>query len=137
MENKDLIVIQSEQVSMSFTLRRTNLKKGQPTEGEYFEQVEKLCERTGSRLHDYVFEKEGGLHMHGILEVKRNINMLKFRTRGWKMYMEEIWNYLGWHNYMQKEQLLQYEDMDTDTSPLALKSSLFRNSHPPLLINEQ
>jgi hypothetical protein len=44
--------------------------------------------------------------MHGIIEVPHTTSMQLFRVRGWKMYLEEIWNVEGWRAYMAKESIL-------------------------------
>lgn len=118
MENQQasLIIERAEYRQWSFTLRRTNLKMGLPTEEVYNVHIENRLRNTDVKLEEHVFEQTGGLHMHGILSIPKWFNMKKFRIRGWKMHLEEIWDVNGWRAYMAKEQILNNDK----SSPVAV-----------------
>jgi len=131
----NLLVEWSDTIPFAFTLRKTNLKKGQPTQNDYHLHLNKMISSTNSILDRFVFEQTGGLHMHGILQVPKDRNMIKFRVRGWKMHMVEIYSRDGWIQYMQKERLLELHEDEfiEDVPPIKrLRRSLFkdRNTAP-------
>lgn len=129
--NELLEVIPSKATSYAFTLRKTSTKRGQPTQEDYKSHVTKLCRPTDSMVREYVFEKTGGLHMHGILEIPKSVHMYRFRVRGWKLHLEEIWSLKGWKEYMSKEQNIAYHEdeeseLQEDHPIYHLKRSLFK-----------
>lgn len=131
MQESDLEIEEVQFRSYSFTLRKTKVNKSNPvSEQDYFNHIYELTEKTGSTMSNYVFEKTGGLHMHGVLEIPINTYMLKFRVRGWKMHLKEIWNYAGWQQYMAKEVLIY----DNESIGVKLQRSLFKDNKagPPL-----
>lgn len=131
MQQSDLEIEEIQFRSYSFTLRKTKVNKSNPvTEDDYLNHIYELTERTGSRLSEFVFEKTAGLHMHGVLEVPINAYMLKFRVRGWKMLLKEIWNYAGWQQYMAKEAIIH----NSENIAVNLRRSLFTDNKagPPL-----
>jgi len=106
--------------SWAFTLRKTTTKRGVPTEEDYHNHLAKISRSTTCFVREYVFEQTKGLHMHGVLEMHRTVNMKYFRVRGWKLHLERIWNLDGWQRYIMKEQLIK----DSLSVP-PLKKSLF------------
>jgi len=129
----DLFYLSAERTSWAFTLRKTSTKKGQPTQGDYDDHIIKLIANTPVSQTKWCFERKGGLHMHGILEIPRGYNMLKFRVRGWKIHLEEIYDLIGWHAYMAKEQLIKIheEELSEQEHPVhKLRRSLFRTAIP-------
>jgi len=119
----------------AFTLRKTSLKK-QPTPEDYFQHIEKwtcagLCE-----IVDNVFEYEAGIHMHGIMEIPKRVDLKRFRVRGWNIKLEEIYNLDGWRYYMLKEQKCnednaEYEEEKIEDQKIYnLKYSLFKEQTP-------
>jgi len=115
----DLEVEDAQSQSWAFTLRKTTLKLGPIGQDKYKQHIENLCRGTSSVLNSFVFEYTNGIHMHGILEIPKNAKMFRFRTRGWRLHLEEIYDYAGWNRYMMKEQHLQDEGLYN------LKKSLF------------
>lgn len=93
----------------AFTLRKCK-SPSKMTEELLLEHLEKMCNKTSSSLIDYVFEKEGGLHMHGIIQVPKKEGLYHFRCRGWHMHLEELYNEAGWRYYMMKAQRLEEGD---------------------------
>lgn len=115
----------------AFTLRRTYLKKGAPTEDDYFKHLEKFVNKGLCTIIDSCFEFTSGLHMHGILEIPKTIPIIHFRVRGWSMKLEELYNPDGWRYYMMKDQKCRQEQDDEesliDEKPLNLNKSLFKD----------
>lgn len=128
--DSEINVERSDKTSFAFTLRKTSTKKRQPTQNDYNLHIDKLVISTNSILKEFVFERTGGLHMHGVLEIPKTTKMYKFRVRGWKLHLKEIWSYDGWVKYMAKERLivLNEEEMVEDELPIqTLRRSLFRS----------
>lgn len=128
-----LFIGRSFMTSYAFTLRKTSTKKGQPTQQDYQVHIDNLCLTTKSLKKEVVFERTGGLHMHGVLEIPKTVNMYKFRVRGWKMHLEEIWDFDGWKRYMAKEQILKFyeDDLSEQEHPVhRLRRSLFKTAIP-------
>jgi len=128
-----LEIINSEHTSWAFTLRKTTIKKGLPTEDDYYDHLERMHDTTNCIIKENVFEHTGGLHMHGVLQIPDATNMKLFRTRGWKLHLEKIWDYDGWRNYFMKEQIIKNNETPEDTTSeeyitdlYALKRSLFK-----------
>lgn len=129
----DLLYLSAERTSWAFTLRKTSTKKGQPTQENYHDHIIKLIADTPVSQTKWCFERKGGLHMHGVLVIPRGYNMLKFRVRGWKIHLEEIYDLIGWHAYMAKEQLIKIheEDLAEQDHPVhRLRRSLFKTAIP-------
>lgn len=137
-DQPELIIGRSSVLSYAFTLRKTSTKKGQPTQEDYQVHIDTLCLTTKSYKKEVVFERTGGLHMHGILEVPKRCFMNKFRIRGWKMHLEEIYDYDGWKRYMAKEQVLKnYEkELSEQEHPVhKIRRSLFKTAIPLQLLD--
>jgi len=109
----DYITADSRQ--WAFTLRRTSRPK-QVTCDQYISHVQKFVNKLNCKLESYVFEEKGGLHMHGILDIPKTVDKKRFRVRGWHWYMEELYNYAGWRQYMLKEQHIVEDEYDDNTS---------------------
>ena len=132
-EQPDLLFQHAERTSWAFTLRKTSTKKGNPTQGDYDDHIIKLIANTEVSQTKWCFERKGGLHMHGILEIPRFFNMKRFRVRGWKMHLEEIYDLIGWHAYMAKEQLIKIheDELSEQEHPVhRLRRSLFKTAIP-------
>lgn len=121
-------IIKAPARQYAFTLRRTNLKKGLPTEDDYFNHLEKWSRLGLCIVIDSVFESTAGLHMHGILEIPKKQNLKVFRVRGWNIKLEELYNEDGWRFYMLKDQKCRedIEEIDDDDPIPKLTKSLFR-----------
>jgi len=131
----NLAIEWSDSIPFAFTLRRTNLKNGMPTQEDYQVHVENLIRSTDVKVTNYVYERTGGLHMHGIFQIPKKFNLKRFRIRGWKMHLEEIYDYDGWKRYMAKEQIIKYHENELAESehPVhRLRRLLFkdRNTEP-------
>lgn len=132
-ESPELFVGRSALTSWAFTLRKTSTKKVQPTQADYHYHINNLCLATKSHITDSVFERTGGLHMHGTIEVPNKVQMYKFRVRGWRLHLEQLWDRVGWQSYMAKEQVLKdYEDeLSEQEHPVhRLRRSLFKTAIP-------
>lgn len=122
-------IIESSSRQYAFTLRRTNLKKG-VSQDDYQNHLKKWSDKGQCEIIDSVFEYEAGLHMHGILEIPKQINFNLFRVRGWNIKLEELYDKTGWKYYMMKSQKSEDDNeseiKDTRINIYTLKHSLFR-----------
>lgn len=101
-------VIKAPGRQYAFTLRKTKNPKDS-TDQMLFDHITTLCYGTGSSLVEHVYELKGGIHMHGIIEIKtKNLNM--FRVRGWHLHLEELYNAAGWRFYMMKERKVKQDN---------------------------
>jgi len=108
---EDLEVEETKYRSFAFTLRKTKMNKVNPvSRDDYLLHVVRLVETLGCKLYSHVFEKTGGLHMHGVIEIAVDTPLIRFRVRGWKMHLKEIWNYVGWQQYIAKESMINYNE---------------------------
>lgn len=99
-----LILEQSLQTIYGFTLRRTS-KKDTITNELYLEHLKKLsCYGVLCKFTDVIFEETGGLHCHGIVKIYKTTSLNRFRTRGWRMHLVEIYDMLQWQQYLNKNQ---------------------------------
>lgn len=94
-----------------FTLRRCS--KNKPITKElYSEHLLKIsCHGVLAEVTDVVFEEAGGLHCHGIIRVYRSTSLNRFRVRGWKLHLVEIYDLQMWQQYLNKEQVDLMPDM--------------------------
>lgn len=103
----------SEKRQYAFTLRKTtNPKTVSPQ--DYLDILNMWEEMLDTGIIHYVFEESKGLHMHGIIEIPKHVNLIKFRRRGWHVKLEELYNEAGWRYYLLKEQRLK-QDLNQDT----------------------
>lgn len=113
----------------AFTLRRTNLKKPVSSE-DYYKHLEKWTTTGKCQIQESVFEYEGGIHMHGIMEIRKDVNFKHFRVRGWNIKLEELYDVDGWRHYMLKHQkaVQDLESYIEDGDTYNLKTSLFKRA---------
>lgn len=88
----------------AFTLRKVSVKKMKPTTSTYDDHIDKIFTQKGLKVIDYGFEDEGGLHCHGIVELKDQYiyKHTLFRTRGWKIHLVPLYDQRGWIAYYNK-----------------------------------
>jgi len=126
MENIDediaVMIEHSDNQSWAFTLRKTKLKIG-PVQADYEDHMENLCSKLECVITDKCFEYQGGIHMHGIIQIPKGSNMKQFRVRGWRMHLVELYDKAGWQRYMAKEAILK--DHEVDVSSI-IRESLFK-----------
>lgn len=101
--------ITSSSRQWAFTCRRTT-SPAIVTREQYVNHLQTLTDKMSCKIIDFVFETTGGLHMHGIIEIPKAIDPIRFRVRGWHWYMEELYNEDGWRYYMLKEQRVKHEN---------------------------
>lgn len=92
-----------------FTLRRVSLSVP-ITQDLYREHIQNMECTSNDEVcfSEVVFELTGGLHAHGIVSVPEKYYLNKFRIRGWKLHLEEIYDKAGWLKYIKKDQPKQY-----------------------------
>jgi len=73
-------------------------------------------EELGCSITDHVYESTAGLHVHGIIQIPKtckNYVHRRLRVRGWRIQLDEIYNYAGWLAYITKEcNLVQHQMLD-------------------------
>lgn len=92
-----------------FTLRKTKLVNVE--EDTYRSHMDRL---PWELYCDVAFETESGLHCHGVCYIPRAVDMKRFRFRGWKLHLEELYDPQQWMIYCNKHQETPTPDM-TDT----------------------
>lgn len=104
----------------SFTLRKcSNAYKSDRS--DYKAKLDKFT-AMGIQVTDYVYEKnhiDNGLHCHGIMQVPKKFNMKKFRTRGWHIRLDEIYDNAGWLAYITKEAVLEIPELPDNLSDVS------------------
>lgn len=88
----------------AFTLRRTTTKVDLTRE-IYEAKLSKIRDM-GINITDHVYETTAGLHCHGVMQVPKKFYMKRLRTRGWRIQLDEIYDYAGWLAYITKEHML-------------------------------
>lgn len=104
----ELEIQESETVPFAFTLRKTK----QPVSKADYEAKLGKINALGCNVTDHVYESEAGLHCHGVIQIPKDFNKIKLRTRGWRMYLEELYDYAGWLSYMTKQNILETNTPD-------------------------
>jgi len=101
--------IYSETTPFAFTLRKSKFPR---CKSDYVDRMAKI-EELGCSITDHVYESTAGLHLHGIIQVPKDFNHKKLRVRGWRIQLDEIYNYAGWLSYITKEcNLIQHHVLD-------------------------
>jgi len=83
-----------------FTLKRTT-KPSEATEEMYMKHIKRLPWWTPSNV---VFEKQGGLHSHGVAYIAKGIDKKRFTFRGWHIHLVELYDPQQWDLYLNKNQ---------------------------------
>lgn len=99
----------------AITVRKTS-KPDLVTAAHYESYLQNLSENLNVSIFEYVYEHEGGLHIHGIIEIPRGLNLNRFRTRGYHVHLEEMYNRDGWLKYINKH-VLSEVDQDDGSDP--------------------
>lgn len=102
----DFEINQSNITSFAFTLRKTKLPV---SKDDYVDRLHKI-EKLGLSISDYVYEDEGGLHVHGVIEIPKDFNTVRLRMRGWRIQLDELYDMVGWITYMTKTNCLELKD---------------------------
>lgn len=103
-----LYLVTSPTIPYSFTLRKVT-NAAQSTKSNYVGKLQKFKDM-GVQVTDLVYENNvvnSGVHCHGTMQVPKKFNMKKFRTRGWHIKLDEIYDYAGWLSYMTKQNILE------------------------------
>lgn len=101
-----LEVQDSETTPYAFTLRKTK----QPVQIEdYVIKLDKI-RQLGCEITDHVFEHEAGLHCHGVIQIPKDFKKIQLRTRGWRLQLDELYDYAGWLAYITKSNMLEELD---------------------------
>lgn len=120
-------IIISVTTPYSFTLRKTT----DPNESSMDDYKTKLAKfsNMGISITDHVYENNivnNGIHCHGVMQIPKKFNMNRFRTRGWHIKLDEIYDRPGWDAYMAKQQILEQNETDTPTDDFKMPTkSLF------------
>lgn len=102
----------------AFTLRKVT-KAENSTKSDYALKLQKFKDM-GVQITDLSYEKNktnSGLHCHGTMQIPKKFNMKKFRTRGWHIKLDEIYDYWGWCQYMTKEGSLETPSLNPIVDP--------------------
>lgn len=115
-------VIDYQYKPYGYTLRRTTDPKNADKE-KYIKHLGRIFPPMGCRLCETVFEHEGGLHAHGVVDIPKKADMKRFRFRGWHLKLEELYDPQQWYIYLNKSQPNPLIDMidPPDDSPLPKK----------------
>lgn len=113
---KDSIVRQ-----YGFTLRKTSHPEN-IQQIDYEHHMQRFVEKGLCIVVSMCFENTAGLHAHGIIEVSKALDLRRFRIRGWKMYLEEIYDQLGWLMYTIKDQAPKERIEDSNLSKAQLQN---------------
>lgn len=93
-------ITKSDRRLYGFTLRKVS-NTAQTTIATYEDRLAKI-RANGIEVRSHSYEYEHGLHCHGIFVVPKSYKLERFRVRGWKMHLTEIYDELGWNIYMMK-----------------------------------
>lgn len=109
-----LEIIRSDYTIYAFTLRKTK----NPNESSRELLTKHLCGLAHggvfATFNNVVFEETGGLHCHGIVTIPKFTNLARFRVRGFKMHLVEIYDLQQWYQYLNKDQNELLPDMCDD-----------------------
>lgn len=96
---------------------RFNAKKD-AEEKDYVPMIENMI-RKGIEIHSLYYEEDkgktyNGIHVHGIIYVKKNFYRKKLAMDGFSIKMEEIYSWDGWQKYLNKGYIkkVQYGQID-------------------------
>lgn len=99
-------ILRSKVKSYGFTLRKTKLID--VDEATYRKHMDRL---PWELYCDVEFENDGGLHCHGVAYVNKGVDMKRFRFRGWRLQLEELYDPIQWTIYCNKHQDKPTPDM--------------------------
>jgi len=83
-----------------FTLKRTTNPKA-VTQEDYMKHIKRLPWWCPSNV---VFEKQGGLHSHGVAYIAKGVDKKRFTFRGWHIHLVELYDPQQWDLYLNKNQ---------------------------------
>lgn len=99
-----LEIIKSDYTIYAFTLRKTK-NNAKSTRELYATHLCRLAHGgVFANFNNVVFEETSGLHCHGIVTIHKSTALNRFRVRGWKMYLVEIYDLQQWEQYLNKDQ---------------------------------
>lgn len=99
-------IVYAPTTPFAFTLRRVKMPV---ILQDYTDRLEKIKE-LGIKITDLAYEMTGGIHCHGVMQIPKTCNGLikrKLRVRGWRIQLDELYDYAGWLSYITKENALQ------------------------------
>lgn len=84
---------------------------GKNTIDIYEKQMEYFTKILNCTFKNVSYERTAGLHMHAFVEIPRDVSLLRFRVRGWSIKLEEIYDAMGWLEYIMKDQPFEQQDL--------------------------
>lgn len=99
---KDYNITLAQTTPFAFTLRKTKLPV---VKEDYLNKLAKI-EKLGCEITDHVYESTAGLHVHGIIQIPKSFDPKRLRVRGWRIQLDELYDYAGWLSYITKEAVL-------------------------------
>lgn len=109
-------ICSSSTTPFSFTLRKT-AHADKSVRKDYELKLQKYKD-IGITISDHAYESNhtnNGIHCHGVMQIPKKFDMKRFRSRGWHIKLDEIYDYAGWLCYITKESTL--ESIKVDDSP--------------------
>lgn len=77
----------------------------------YVNQIARLEQSIDCKFEMPVtFEYESGMHVHGFIKIAQDVNLIRFRIRGWSIKLVEVFDEPGWYRYIHKN---NGDDVDT------------------------
>lgn len=120
------IVNQRQSRNYGFTLRRTSRPKD-VTAMDYLDWLQSKFTNQGCKFTLPVyFEYEGGMHIHGVVDIPIKFNLKKFRVRGWNLKLEEIYDAQGWYIYCTKHEPTETDPLSEDEIEISKLPKLFK-----------
>jgi len=101
---------QRQTLAYAITMRKTK-NPDKVKLSHYVNQMNYFKAYLGCYFEKVTFEYTAGLHMHGVIIIPKNTSLVRFRVRGWSIRLDEIYDYNGWIQYINKD---QNSDADTD-----------------------
>lgn len=91
-------------VAYAVTIRRND--KQEASEVDYDPMIQHLM-KNGVIVHELVYENDNGktykgIHVHGVLYIKKGFYRKRLSKDGYHIKMEEIYSWEGWQKYMNK-----------------------------------
>lgn len=91
-------------VTYAVTIRRND--KQDATETDYIPMLDHLI-KSGVVIHELVYENDSGktyagMHVHGVLYIKKHFYRKRLMKDGFHIKMEEIYSWEGWQKYINK-----------------------------------
>lgn len=97
-------VERSGYTAFAVTIRRN--EKRDANENDYVPMLEHIM-KNGVKIHSLVYEQDSGktyngLHIHGIIYIKKGFYRKRLAKDGYHIKLEEIYSWDGWQKYLNK-----------------------------------